>query len=164
MEWVRTIVCYVCAFQLFLHVLPGESYRKYVEFFGSLILLLLVVQPLAKLSGTVENFEQEVQLLGIRGELEELERNLDGMAGLRNEAIEEAFQKELIRQIEAVAGAYGLTEVTAEAAFGREEDGTPVLEEVRIRARGEQEGAEKAAAEISQVYQIPDGQVLVQLF
>ncbi|MDO5424465.1 MAG: stage III sporulation protein AF [Eubacteriales bacterium] len=163
MGWIRRIVCCICAFQLFLHVLPGETYKKYVQFFGSLILLLLVAEPLVNLSGSMEPFEQELKLLGIRGEFEELEQSIAGMLELRSSLVTEAFQKELVRQMEEVAKAYGLEEVTVTAAFAEGEDGTPGISSVVIRGTGGAEAGEQAAEELSQVYGIPKSRIQVRV-
>ena len=37
LAWIRSILCFLCFFQVFLQLTPKESYRKYLKFFGNLI-------------------------------------------------------------------------------------------------------------------------------
>ena len=45
LAWIRSILCFLCFFQVFLQLTPKESYRKYLKFFGNLILVLLLLRP-----------------------------------------------------------------------------------------------------------------------
>lgn len=51
LAWIRSILCFLCFFQVFLQLTPKESYRKYLKFFGNLILVLLLLRPAASLLG-----------------------------------------------------------------------------------------------------------------
>ena len=49
LQWILKMVCFLCFFQVFLQLVPKESYRKFLKFFGSLLLILMVARPIAVL-------------------------------------------------------------------------------------------------------------------
>ncbi len=55
-EWIRNLVCYLILFTAVLEILPGKEYKKYIQFFAGLVLILLLTSPILKITGTEENF------------------------------------------------------------------------------------------------------------
>ena len=51
-DWRYQITFYLVIFTAALQLLPSGNYRKYVRFFVGLVLILLVISPVLKLSGT----------------------------------------------------------------------------------------------------------------
>lgn len=51
-DWMYQITFYLVIFTAALQLLPSGNYRKYVRFFVGLVLILLVISPVLKLSGT----------------------------------------------------------------------------------------------------------------
>lgn len=47
--WVRNLVCFYIFMTAVLHLLPKESYRKYIRFFTGLLLVILVLTPVFSL-------------------------------------------------------------------------------------------------------------------
>ena len=43
--WVKNLVCFYLLLTVVLHLLPRQSYRKYVRFFSGMLLTILVVSP-----------------------------------------------------------------------------------------------------------------------
>ena len=58
LAWIRSILCFLCFFQVFLQLTPKESYRKYLKFFGNLILVLFFKRPGRPLLLGRRSFEQ----------------------------------------------------------------------------------------------------------
>lgn len=55
-EWIQNLVCYLVIFTAVLEVLPGKEYKKYIQFFAGLVLILLLVTPILKVTGMEQNF------------------------------------------------------------------------------------------------------------
>lgn len=55
-EWIQNLVCYLVIFTAVLEVLPGKEYKKYIQFFAGLVLILLLVTPILKMTGMEQNF------------------------------------------------------------------------------------------------------------
>ena len=48
LQWVRTIVIYLILVSAVMHVLPDNQYKKYVQLFVGLLLILIVVGPVGE--------------------------------------------------------------------------------------------------------------------
>ena len=50
-DWIKSIAYYVIVVSVFQGILPDNKYKKYVQLFTGLLLLLLIVSPLVRLTG-----------------------------------------------------------------------------------------------------------------
>lgn len=98
LAWIRSILCFLCFFQVFLQLTPKESYRKYLKFFGNLILVLLLLRPAASLLGQAESLEQFLKFQTLSNEYSELRMHMEGMEELKNTLVEKTFRREIERQ------------------------------------------------------------------
>lgn len=66
-EWIKNLAFYLVIMTAALEVLPGTAYKKYIQFFTGLVLILLVMTPVLKLTGAFGEFQaryrsQEMQI------------------------------------------------------------------------------------------------------
>ena len=76
-DWIWNFVCYMILITALLQVLPENSYQKYIRFFSSLILVLILASPIFRLLGMEENFRQlynNAEYRQIKKEIEAKER------------------------------------------------------------------------------------------
>ena len=92
-NWIRQLLCAYCGFWLFLSVLPEHSARNYVRLFGSLILLLLFLEPVLESFGDGEAFGKLVGGFTFRQEAADLTNTMEAAAELGNEAVRNGFEK-----------------------------------------------------------------------
>ena len=104
-NWIRQLLCAYCGFWLFLSVLPEHSARNYVRLFGSLILLLLFLEPVLESFGDGEAFGKLVGGFTFRQEAADLTNTMEAAAELGNEAVRNGFEKEAARQAAEEAAA-----------------------------------------------------------
>ncbi|MEE0419003.1 MAG: stage III sporulation protein AF [Lachnospiraceae bacterium] len=167
--WIRNIVCFLCILNVFLQVLPGGAFKKYVRFFGGLLLVVIVLNPLAELVKVSGSFEKAWRMESLKEEVDNLELTKQGMEEFRSEKINEAYKKELKRQIEEVVKAYDFSPVDTDITFEDGEDGVQMIREVALKIapkQGEeisipkvgntqtQDDAENIKKEIQEVYHI----------
>lgn len=50
-EWIQNITFYLVLVTAVLHVVPNQSYRKYIRFFTGLVLILMIMGPILKVFG-----------------------------------------------------------------------------------------------------------------
>ena len=55
-EWIRNLVCYLVIFTAVMEILPGKEYKKYIQFFAGLVLILLLATPILKITGMEQSF------------------------------------------------------------------------------------------------------------
>ena len=73
-EWIENIAFYLVIVVAVMHMIPGESYKKYIRFFVGMILLFMLAGPILKIFGMshfpTEEYQrmlekiEEVTLLG----------------------------------------------------------------------------------------------------
>ncbi len=83
-EWVKNIAIYLVLFTAVLQLVPNNHYKKYIQFFTGLLLIIMLSGPILKLFGAEKSFqkfyesaeyEQKVR------EIEEATRYLEGIIG-----------------------------------------------------------------------------------
>ncbi len=60
-EWIKNLAFYLVIMTAVLEVLPGDTYRKYIRFFTGLVMILLVITPILKLTGSYGQFQAKYQ-------------------------------------------------------------------------------------------------------
>lgn len=60
-EWVKNLAFYLVVMTAVLEVLPGNEFKKYIRFFTGLVLILLVITPVLKLTGSFGQFQEKYQ-------------------------------------------------------------------------------------------------------
>lgn len=58
-DWIRNLAFYLVVMTAVLEVIPGNAYKKYIQFFTGLVLILLVVTPMLEVTGTFGEFRTE---------------------------------------------------------------------------------------------------------
>ena len=74
--WMENIAFYMVVIVAILHMIPGETYKKYIRFFVGLILIFMMIGPILKIAN-MEKYSSEVyqkeleKIEQIAGEMEE---------------------------------------------------------------------------------------------
>lgn len=53
-SWIQSLACYFVILSAVLNLLPDNSYKKYVQYYMGLLLILVLLSPLLKLGGIQE--------------------------------------------------------------------------------------------------------------
>lgn len=162
-NWIRQLLCAYCGFWLFLSVLPEHSARNYVRLFGSLILLLLFLEPVLESFGDGEAFGKLVGGFTFRQEAADLTNTMEAAAELGNEAVRNGFEKEAARQAEELAKSCGLANVKAQVRIGEKKDGSLEVCAVQMTGEGSKEEGEAAARMLCQAYQVKRSSVRMDI-
>lgn len=134
-QWIKNIICSVCILGALLHVIPDSTYRKYVNFYVGLLILLMVLKPLTSIFSLDEPFDRLVQVQELKRELAELNMTWTGMEELGTQKVEEAWKKELEQQIEEAAR---LCELSVEKIkINLEEDKNGMITNVSVSIQAE---------------------------
>lgn len=179
-RWAKNFIFCLCLLELFCHLVRNEDYRRYIRFFGGLIVLLLIFSPFAELFSIGEAFGEELRQALAAEEVRELTVSREALAGLQNEKISEAYEKELKRQMEEIVQFYGQQPLSVTLSLEEQQESAALLTGVSIllapakSAPGEEQDAQEAAkrqqedigqirAEISSVYGIEREAVVVSV-
>lgn len=159
-DWIRSIIIYMLLVSVLLHLLPDESYRKYVRLAVGLLLLLIVIEPVSRLisDGSAVDFLTEELPDGNWPKQEELFRQEAEAA--QEQALCEAYEAQLresvtqyvqaqgyiLREAEIDVTADGVQKMKLQAAANPDADEMPDNEDKNgIAAAGEANGVRDAA-------------------
>lgn len=82
-QWIENIAFYLIIFTVAMQMIPNNNYKKYIQFFTGLILIIMLGEPILKIFGAEQEFqdfyksaefEQKVK------EIEEATRYLEGIS------------------------------------------------------------------------------------
>lgn len=94
--WVKNIVCFYIFMAIITHLLPKESYRKYVRFFSGMLLTILVVTPVLSVFGKEDVLMKKISQAGFFQELDNIK--------LDTRYFEETQKKAYVQEYERVIG------------------------------------------------------------
>lgn len=57
-EWIQNTVFYLVIVTAVLAVIPGNGYKKYIQFFTGMVMILLLLTPVLKLTGMEGTFQE----------------------------------------------------------------------------------------------------------
>lgn len=98
--WVKNLVCFYIFITAVLHLLPKESYRKYVRFFTGLLLVILVLTPILSVVGDKENIYERIEQAGFFQEMENLKLDTAYLEASQQEFYQKEYEKAICMDIE----------------------------------------------------------------
>lgn len=149
-QWLKTVSAGLCILTILLHLIPQGKFARYVRFYAGLLFFLMAAEPVWELFAGEGELERLMELEFLKEDYYELETSVKGMEELKNDSIERAYQQEICRQIEELAGAYGLT-AQIQTEFEKE-DGFTLKRVVISSPDAEAEVLEAVCQEIAGVY------------
>lgn len=168
MQWIKNIVCSICILGALLHVLPDSAYRKYVNFYVGLLMILMVLKPVASLFSLDESFDKIVQVQELKRELSELNMTWSGLEDLGTQKVEEAWREELESQITEAAKTCELRVGKMETQLESDDEGNltavSIAVQVSLMYPSKQNGEEKKAELsdlITDIYGIEKSQIQI---
>lgn len=72
--WIRNLAYFMVLSSVFLHVVPGKTYQKYIRFFTGLLLVILLISPLLRLAGMRDAFRSVYEGSGYQEIIEQMEK------------------------------------------------------------------------------------------
>lgn len=72
-EWVRSLAYYMVLMTAVLQVIPNKEYKKYIQFYMGLVVVLLLCTPILKVMSLEDDFESFYHSNSYEFDIEELE-------------------------------------------------------------------------------------------
>ena len=76
-EWMMNIATYLIIVAAVLQAIPGKEYKKYIQFFSGLVLVLFLFSPILKLSGMMDTFTELYHSREYEMEKQEIQRKTE---------------------------------------------------------------------------------------
>lgn len=72
-EWMRNLAFYLVLLTAVLHLIANDTYRKYIQFFTGLILVLLIAGPMFKIFGMEKKVVERYESFEYEQKIKEIE-------------------------------------------------------------------------------------------
>lgn len=106
--WVKNIVCFYIFMAVILHLLPRESYRKYVRFFSGMLLTVLVATPVLSVFGKEEVLMQKISQAGFFQEMDNMKLDTEHLEETQKKVYVQEYEKAIEMDVSRIAEGKGL--------------------------------------------------------
>lgn len=100
--WVKNIVCFYIFMAIITHLLPRESYRKYVRFFSGMLLTILVVTPVLSVFGKEDVLMKKINQAGFLQELDNLKLDTRHLELTQKKVYLEEYERAIAMDVERI--------------------------------------------------------------
>lgn len=73
-QWIQNLAFYMILVTAVLHVVPDNSYRKYIRFYCGLVLVVMLSAPIIRLAGAEEMFKEIYQNIKYEETLRQMQK------------------------------------------------------------------------------------------
>ncbi|MDO5539472.1 MAG: stage III sporulation protein AF [Eubacteriales bacterium] len=179
-SWVKNVMVGLCLMELFSHLVRREDYRRYIRFFGGIIVLVMIISPVLQLFSGTDLFDEALQRAMLQEEAINIELANQTLAELQNRKISEVYQQELERQMREIAESHHQrvisinTELEERAGYAAEiksvtmlvakiRSGVSVFETEKGERQGQMESLEEIKTEIASMYNVEKEQITINI-
>ena len=171
--WLRDVAVFFLLMTTVLNVLPEAKYRKYVQFFLGLVMLVVLCRPILALGDMADSLENVLDRLTLEEEARGLRESQIRIDGLQQEVLYGAYEDEMERQIETFLTERGWNPVRVEVSIGEDGEGGVSVERIEVTAQksveeeegetGSAGGARELKRELAEIYQVSEAHIIVKL-
>lgn len=174
-NWVKNIVCFYIFMAVILHLLPRESYQKYVRFFSGILLTILVAAPVLSLFGKEEVLMQKISQAGFFQELDNVKLDTKHLEQAQKKAYVQEYERAIEMDVGRIAEGMGMEALWTNVQLSEEyqvesigmevalleEEGSPVGKADFGEGGREYPKAYALKQELMEFYRLGEGQVTV---
>lgn len=120
--WIRDLVLFLLCFLAVTAMVPSEKYGRYIRFFGGMVLILLVMEPIASYLNLEAPMERAFRLIQFQNDSRELSQEILGIEKKRKEQMFLAYEKEIGEHIRGLAAQQGIMLSGAEVFLEEKEE------------------------------------------
>lgn len=139
-SWVKNVMVGLCLMELFSHLVRKEDYRRYIRFFGGMIILMMMISPVFQLFSGTDIFDEALKKAMLQEEAVNMELAGQTLAELQNRKISEAYQQELERQMKEIAASYRQRVISISTELEEREGYAAAVKSVSMQVAGVRSG------------------------
>lgn len=106
-DWIKQVAFCMCFLELLYQLVPGKSWRKYLQFTGGLIFILVLTGPVLQVLSLGEPLKTSMWKWEIQEKGMELQEAQKELTELQNSQINNVFCQETQKQIDSIVVYYG---------------------------------------------------------
>lgn len=123
LSWVRSIVFYLIFTTLIVNMLPDRKYEKYLRLFVGMVLVFLVFEPFADISGMEAQVAGAFERITFQNDAALLRKEIDDADGKRMERLADQYEEAIENDIMNMAGGNAVLCKEVQVVLERENGG-----------------------------------------
>ncbi len=121
LSWTKAIIVYMIFVSALTHLLPSDSYKKYLRFISGLILVVVVMRPAVSLFAGGDILDELYERASVWQSKAERENILSSVEEAQEESVIRAYELEIMEQIKQSLQEKGYTVQSVTVHMNREE-------------------------------------------
>ena len=81
-QWIENIAFYLIIFTVAMQMIPNNNYKKYIQFFTGLILIIMLAGPILKIFGAEQDFQDFYKSAEFEQKVKEIEEATKYLEGI----------------------------------------------------------------------------------
>jgi stage III sporulation protein AF len=146
-QWIKNIVFYMILVTAVMNVIPNNNYKKYINLFTGMIMIILVITPISKLVGISNRLDTNFIKNIYNQELDNIKVDSYHISQSSSIKVLEKYKEEIGQQIEKIVNEEGYYMVKADVIMNEdsESDNYGCLEGIHVMLSEEDEENQKIA-------------------
>lgn len=151
-QFVRQILIYVVLVSLIRSLVMRESYRQYLQFFGSVILILLMLTPMLQIFGGEKDWYAILEKNLLKMDIGRMENQLQAADGNLKKIVQKEYEETLALQVAQMAKEDGLSVKDTQVTLKEAKDGLCVSNISLTCIEGEEKEEEGQIESVETIY------------
>lgn len=172
-EWMQNLAFFFLFMTAILNCLPDNKYRKYVQFFLGLVLMIVLCKPLLQVLDLDAQLSNTFSSATLEQEVENSRNSALTVEGVQEELLSQAYEREIESQIKVMLEERGITVQSAEVKLNQGED--VAVEGISLQVSNSEESLyledeekmdqefqkklDEVRSELSQVYEVDESHI-----
>ena len=166
--WIRNIACLYLVLSLVWNILPDVEEKKYIQFFGNILVTICLLRPILQFGNMGERLEQNAISNVLEESFAEMMLRINQKEIVGTSYVREACEMELKQQVNQWMQVYGYEVISCEVEFWEGE--VLELKDLHIKVKNTGEETESKTKQIEflkneliNVYNIPEGNINIRI-
>lgn len=129
--WMQNLAFFFILMTAVLNCLPENQYRKYVQFFLGMVLMIVMCRPLLQVLDLDQFLSDNLSSQIFEQEVQNSKNSALTVEGVQEDYLTRAYEGEIENQIRILLQEKGITVITADVSLKGEED-KMCVEEIRL--------------------------------
>lgn len=160
-EAVQNLIVYMLLVTVILNLVKTSSYKKYIELFTGLVLILILFTPAARLFGAEDTLGRYLEDYQFRLETRDSAEFIYEAEKSTKEQLLQLYEEKVTERIKNLGERNNIQVESVETSLTSAEDGFGAVEKIKVRI-AESEEKEKFQKILSEAFELSEKQVVVK--
>ncbi len=154
-QWIKNIAFYMILITAVMNILPNNNYKKYINLFTGMVMIVLVLAPISGLLGIKTRLDTNFIKNMYSQELSSMKLDTYNMSNETTTKIFEEYKNEIGLQVEKLVNEEGYCMVKADVVMNEDEESEQYgnLESIQVVISEEEQENQKIAVDKIQIGQ-----------